>query len=89
MARGDLLKGTNVCLICERPPAPCKADNLWINFLSEVEGGPTNAEGVAKGRAPAMGFEDGVHVCQSSVPRLSRHENKGSSGPAGTTRDKF
>ena len=66
VARGDLLKGMNVHLIGEGPPASCEVNNFWIYFLSEVEGGSPDAKGVSESHTLAMGFEDGVNVHQHS-----------------------
>ena len=45
---------------------PSEMNNLEVYFLSKIEGG-FNVKGVAKGHAPAMGFEDSVDVYEGSV----------------------
>ena len=52
----------DVGLISERLSATGKTNNLWINFLCEIERGPANVKGVTKGCTPTMHLEDGIDV---------------------------
>jgi hypothetical protein len=53
---------SDIGFICQGAPATSDLNNFRVYFLWEVEGCPADSEGVAKGCAPAPGFENWVYV---------------------------
>ena len=65
MVTCNLLECMNICFIHKEFTATSKADDLQVELLDKVKGGPTNMKRVSESCAPTVHFENGVDIVDS------------------------